>query len=94
MPHHNGHPNPIPGHWNTHIGEDPPEEVKRGSKPELKELFKGPKICDCCTNWVEEPPLDAAVDMVTRAKWGEYAVVVKRSSHGGDKNWVGRLLDC
>ena len=92
MPRHNNHYVPtIPGTFNNHIGEEPPEEVKRGSKPELKELFKGPKKYECCVNWVEEPPLDVAVDLVTRAKWGEYAVVVKRSSHGGDKNWVGQL---
>ncbi|KAH7115072.1 P-loop containing nucleoside triphosphate hydrolase protein [Dendryphion nanum] len=81
------HHNPF-GSSNYHVPEPPSEEVKRGSKAELKELFKGPKKCDCCTNWVEEPPLDVTEDLVTRAKWGEYAVVLRRSAHGGDKKWV------
>lgn len=76
------HPPPLHGHY-----PEPTIEVKQGSKSAVKELYKGPPKCECCTNWVEEPPEGMTKVHTTKAKWGEYAVVVRKTSHGGDQTW-------
>lgn len=82
-------PPPAPmGHgYNGHHIPEPVKEVQRGNKAEVKQLYQGPKKCPCCTNWVEEPPAGSNKEMVTKAKWGEFAVVVRKTAHGGDSSW-------
>jgi len=57
--------------------------VPRGGICEVKKLFEGPQKCECCINWVETPPLGSNNEFTT-TKWGEFAVVARKTSHGGD----------
>lgn len=66
---------------------DQEKEVKRGTVAEAKQLYEGPKKCTCCINWVEVPTRSSDKH-TTKAKWGQYAVVVRKTSHGGDKPWA------
>ena len=60
-------------------------EVKRGLTCQIKNLYQGPEKCECCVNWVEEPPAGIGLsELLTRVKWGGYAVVVRKTSHGAD----------
>jgi hypothetical protein len=81
-------PPPMPGFHGFHgHGQESTKEVERGSKTEVKQLYEGPRKCECCINWVETPPRGAEKEHVTKAKWGEYAVVVHKTAHGGDQAW-------
>jgi len=47
----------------------------------------GPRKCGCCINWVDEPPVDLELHKKSRAEHGDYALVVRKTGHGGDDTW-------
>jgi hypothetical protein len=50
-------------------------------------LAIGPRKCGCCVNWVDEPPVDLDSHKKSRAEHGDYALVVRKTGHGGDDTW-------
>lgn len=58
-----------------------------GTRSEAKTLFEGPRKCGCCVNWVEEPPEDFHKGPKGRAEHGDYALVVRKTGHGGEDTW-------
>ena len=58
-----------------------------GRRSEAKTLYEGPRICGCCTNWLDEPPEDMHRVRKNRAEHGDYALVIRKTGHGGDDTW-------
>ncbi len=58
-----------------------------GSRPEAKTLYQGNPLCGCCINWVDEPPVSLHQGPKNRAEHGNYALVVRKTRHGGEDAW-------
>jgi hypothetical protein len=68
-----------------------PKAIKKksvtGFRPEAKTLYEGPRKCACCVNWVETAPADAHAAMKSLGEHGDYALLLRRTSHGQDRAW-------
>ena len=58
-----------------------------GTRPEAKTLYQGNPLCGCCINWVDEPPASLHQGAKNRAEHGNFALVVRKTRHGGEDAW-------
>ncbi|KAH7064974.1 P-loop containing nucleoside triphosphate hydrolase protein [Macrophomina phaseolina] len=62
-----------------------PVEVITGQQPTIKTVYEGPSKCDCCINWVEEPPTDIGPSIEHKPESKRHALLTRmRRSHDND----------
>lgn len=67
-------------------GAETPENALNGQQSTVKTLFEGPKRCDCCINWVEEPQDDLVSAIEEKAESKRHALLIRmKKSHDQER---------
>lgn len=80
----------MPGHdadFDHFETEDSQGSALIGQQSTIKALYEGPEKCECCINWVEEPPEDVGLGIEQQPESKRHALLIRmKKSHDSERN--------
>ena len=67
------------------------EHQDLGANPMVQTFYEGPTKCDCCTNWIEKPPLQ--LPEAAKERYDEASVrLYKKNDHNSHSSRIGGII--